>query len=105
MREFVRAVLTAKPIICLLEPEAKHGGMDKGQIRAELLQNSVPCEKKGESYPNKYSMWGIAAEVESLGYHLPAGQKLFDALFADEAIEWIRIGGFQVCAGQSANLQ
>lgn len=95
MRELLRAVVTAKPIVALLELEAKHGGMTTDEIRAALLENDAPYEKNGTLHPNKYAMWGLAAEVESWGYRLPTGEQLFDALFASEAVEWNRIGCFQ----------
>jgi hypothetical protein len=81
--------------MALLELEEKHGGMSRQQIRAKLLHADEPCEKHGTLYPNKYAIWGLAAEVQSWGYALPTGQQLFDALFADMPIEWNRIGAFQ----------
>jgi hypothetical protein len=95
MREILRAVVTKKPIIALLELEEKHGGMSRHQIHAKLHENNEPCAKYDTLYPNKYAMWGLAAEVQSWGYALPTGQQLFDALFANEVVEWNRIGAFQ----------
>jgi hypothetical protein len=88
-------VVTKKQVIALLELEEKHGGMARDEIRAKLREDDEPCEKHGTQYPNKYAMWGLAAEVQSWGYALPTGQQLFDALFADMPIEWNRIGAFQ----------
>jgi len=95
MREILRAKVTKKQVIALLELEEKHGGMARDEIRAKLREDDEPCEKHGTQYPNKYTMWGLAAEVQSWGYALPTGQQLFDALFAHMPIEWNRIGAFQ----------
>lgn len=84
MREMLRAVVTMKPMIALVELDKDHGGMSFDEIRAKLLEADAPCEKSGTQHPNKYAMWGIASEVESWGYHLPTGGELFDALFATE---------------------
>jgi hypothetical protein len=95
VRELLRAVVTKKPIIALLELDEKHDGFDVHQIRAKLLEGDSPCYEHGVQYPNKYAMWGLAAEVKSWGYALPTGEQLFGTLFANEAIEWNRIGAFQ----------
>ena len=39
--------------------------------------------------------WGLLDKITSWGWQLPIAQRLYDALFADEAIEWNRIGAFQ----------
>ena len=84
MREILRAVVTGKPIVALLEPEAKHGGLTQEQIRAQLIE--------ADGY---YMAWGLAEEVASWGYEIPTPDKMYDALFAREPIEWNRIGAFQ----------
>ena len=81
MREILRAVVTGKPIVALLEPEAKHGGLKQEEIRAQLLEAD-----------GNYVKWGLAKEVESWGFVTPTAAVLFAALFAREPIEWNRIG-------------
>jgi hypothetical protein len=95
LRELVRAVATCKPIISLLELEAKHGGMTTQQIKAALEAADAPCEKNGTRYESKYAMWGLAAEVRSWGYEMPTAVQLYEAILQDPAIEWARIGAFQ----------
>jgi hypothetical protein len=56
MRELLRAAVTRKPIVAMLEPEASKGGMSREEIRAKLLEADEPCEKHGAQYPNKYVM-------------------------------------------------
>ena len=84
MREVLRAVATKKPIIALLEPEAKHGALSHDEIRAHLIEAG-----------GYYERWGLAAEVKSWGYALPNADEIHDALFANEPIEWNRIGHYQ----------
>lgn len=81
MREVIRAVVTGKPIVALLEPEAKHGGLTDEDIRQQLDQAG-----------DKYAKWGLDKEVESWGYKLPTADDLYTSLFAKAPIEWNRIG-------------
>ena len=81
MRELLRAMVTGKPIVTLLEPEAKHGGLTNKEVRQQLDQAS-----------GKYVNWGLDKEVERWGYELPTADDLYTALFAKEPIEWNRIG-------------
>lgn len=98
MRELARAKVTGKPIVALIEPEAKQGGMEPDEIRGQLQAADAPCEKQGIVFPSKYVMWGLTAEVESWGYHLPSGEQLFQTLFAADPIEWNTISAFQASA-------
>ena len=41
MRELLRAAVTEKPVIALLELEAKHGGIDRSKV-LELLREADP---------------------------------------------------------------
>lgn len=84
MRELLRAAVTSKPIVALLEPEAKHGGLTDEQIHAQL--------READGY---YEAWGLSAEVESWGYALPDAEALHASLFTREPIEWNRVGFFQ----------
>ena len=88
MRELLRAVTTGKPIITLLEPETKRGGMTMAEISAALLDADAPTT---------YSQWGLTAEVKSWGYHFPTGEQLNQSISSADAIEWNRIGFFQAC--------
>ena len=81
MREILRARVTGKPIVTLLEPEAKHGGLTDKEIHQQLDQASA-----------KYNNWGLDKEVERWGYELPTADDLYTELFAKEPIEWNRIG-------------
>lgn len=82
MRELLRAVISKKPIICLLEPEGKRGGLTSDQILRRL--------KEAE---HRYASWGLTDEVETwtreegLG-PLPSPEELHQDLFADSPIEW-----------------
>lgn len=77
MRELTTAVRMHKPLIALLEPDAKRGGLSIDQIRTQLVEAE-------QSYP----IWGFDALA-------PRGSAMFEALFAREPIEWNRIGEFQ----------
>ena len=95
MRELLRAAVTGKPIIAMLEPEAKHGGLTEEEIRQQLSDADLPCEKQGTKFRNMYEMWGLRDEVHSWGYKMPSADDLCQALFASDLIEWARIGAFQ----------
>ena len=56
MRELLRAVLTGKPMVAMLEPEAKHGALSPDEIRAQLDEADAPSEKNGVQFPSKYAM-------------------------------------------------
>lgn len=84
-RELLRAVLRGKPLIALIEPEARHGAFTIEEIRETLSDDAWA-----------YS-WGLEGEMAALGYDkMPTGQELVDALFADYPIEWNRFSAFQV---------
>lgn len=95
MREILRAVVTRKPILPLLELETSHGGLTKEEVLDFLRDADRPCEKRKGHYSSKYEMWGLDKEVASWGYDLPSGDELYRALFASIPIEWNRIGAFQ----------
>ena len=96
MRELLRAVVTKKRILTLLELDAKHGGLTQDTIRVQLNAASAPCSKGDSEYASMYHMRGLTSEVERWGYFMPSAEKLLAAMFASEPIEWNRIGFFQV---------
>jgi hypothetical protein len=96
MRELLRAVVTGKPIVALLEPEKRKGGLTQDDILEQLQQAARPCKQNGVAYYNMYAFWGLADELVQWGHALPSVDDLHAALFAREPIEWIRIGAFQV---------
>ena len=53
MREILRAVVTGKPMVALLEPEASHGGMTQEQIYEQLVNADAPCERWHPSKPKR----------------------------------------------------
>jgi hypothetical protein len=83
MRELMRALQLGKPIIALLEPDRKHGGLGSEQVRRQLW------EAEG-----LYASWGLEAEMIDWGFERPDPDALHASLFA-EPIEWNRIGAFQ----------
>ena len=88
MRELVRAVLKSKPIICMLEPEERHGRLTPEEILQQLRLAEA-----------RYDEWGLSEEVRQ--WHaegldpMPTADALYAALFAEDAVEWARIGHFQ----------
>ena len=91
MRELLRAVVTRKPILALLEPERNKGGLSREEIRQQLADAAASAA----GAPSPYAKWGLDAEVESWGYAMPSAEELYGALFAAEPLEWNRIGVFQ----------
>ena len=77
MREIISCFAKGKAIIALLEPETNHGGLTPEMIKAQLI-----------AAEDSYAKWGFASDS-------PRADALLDALFADEPIEWNRIGAFQ----------
>lgn len=88
MRELLRAVMTLKPIITIVEPEKKHGALTYQDVCKEL-QNAV----------GMLDEWGLAADIqlwqqeEGLG-SAPTAEQLVDALFTKDdvlVLEWNRV--------------
>ena len=72
-------MLRSKPLIALLEPEARNGALSESEIRTTLSDAWV-------------SNFGLEGEMASLGYAtLPAGADIFNALFSQEPVEWNRL--------------
>ena len=78
-RELVSSTTKDKPIIALVDLDATRGGLSFAEIHVQLL--------KAE---DSYTKWGFDLQTT------PDCQKLHDHLFASVAIEWNRIGHFQV---------
>ena len=95
MREFLRAVVTGKPMVTLMESEAKKGGLTQNRVLQQLCEAAAPCKKNDKAYPSKYAMWGLTKEMVSWGYEMPSAGALHASLFNQEPIEWNRIGAFQ----------
>lgn len=86
MRELLRALYNGKPLIALLEPEARRGGMTRDEVSKALRE----VHDEGS-----YAKWGLDAELQQWGMQPPT--HLYNIIFADTPIEWNRIGAFQVC--------
>ena len=77
MRELLRAIFDKKPILTLVEPEARKGGLTREQVWQQLQAANA-----------KYAGWGLADEMEAWGFPQPSVQQLFDTLFgAAEPVE------------------
>lgn len=70
MQELVSAVVQKTPIVALIEPETKRGGLCCEEVRKKLL-----------AADDLYDKWGF-------NHHGPRGQQLYEALFEGEPIEW-----------------
>ncbi len=67
----------AKTILALMEPDVSRGGLTKQQVKEQLLEADA-----------NYVKWGFVDDGAR-------GDSLYAALFADEPVEWNRIGLFQ----------
>jgi|EP00966_Prymnesium_polylepis_P130731 hypothetical protein len=77
MIELRACVKMGKLIIPLVDPDASKGGLTKLQVREHLANAEANFEKWS------FADDGLSAEV------------LYTALFANQPIEWNRIGAFQ----------
>jgi len=84
MRELLRAFFQKKPILTLLDPEAKHGGMTTKEVLEAI--------NRADAY---YDAWGLAAEMAEWGMPHQSPDYLFNFLFAEDSVEWNRIGVYQ----------
>ena len=104
MRELLRAVLTSKELVVLLEPDAKHGGLSPEQLRVDL-------DAAGQMYrvcwananlSDEVAVWlaegQLSEEGRGLATRLGQGEAiatvLHSALFGCPCIEWNRIPAF-----------
>ena len=86
IRELIATAKKNKPVITLIEPD-KSRGLSVQQVHEQILQAAEHCKD-----------WGIDDAA-------PHGQSLIDHVFANEPIEWNRIGHFQVvCKCRSAEV-
>ena len=83
VRELRHATAKRKPLIALLEVEAKHGGVSQPQMCEQLMAAEA-----------RFPFWGLPERGSAAGT-APGGVALATALFASEPIEWARIGAFQ----------
>ena len=95
MRELLRAVVTDKPMVTLVESEVAKGGLTKEHVLQKLVDAAAPCEKNGVPFSSMYAMWKLTKEMTEWGYEMPSADVLYAALFDKELIEWNRIGAFQ----------
>ena len=79
MRELVSSTIKQKPIIALIDPDASRGGLSLVEVQARLTEADALYEK-----------WGFNIDAGALD-----GKALSDHLFAQEPVEWNRIGHFQ----------
>jgi len=93
IREFVATVAMKKPIIALIDPEVSHGGLSIQEVRTQLTEtDEIAITKWG--FKEHQDHRRTVLEWHGV-YEWPGSQKLYDALFANETIEWNRIGIFQ----------
>ncbi len=85
LRELLRALFDKKPILALTEPEAKKGGLTTEEVRAHLEEAEANFEYYGLA--DNMSQWGFVPP--------PTATDMLNALYADEVVEWNRIGLFQ----------
>jgi hypothetical protein len=82
MRELLHAVIMKKPIVALFEPDAhRKGGLTQEQFRQELMDAHAKC-----------ATWGLEAEIQGCKLAMPTAADLCGAVFANEPIEWSRVG-------------
>ena len=82
MRELLRAAVTGKPLVIMLESEVKHGGLSETEVRNQLTEASTPYTKGDCTYTSMYQMWGLDTEVTSWGFETPLPNVLSAMLFA-----------------------
>jgi hypothetical protein len=87
IRELVATVYKSKKIIPLIDLDQSRGGMTTEQVHDQLLDADNAFEKWGFQCPQ-------TRKRKSLEWHgpyvWPSGQSLYNALFANESIEWNR---------------
>jgi hypothetical protein len=76
MIELRSSVVKKKPILALVDSDASRGGLTQDLVRLQLLE----AEKS-------YTKWSFDDD--------PRAEELFATLFADEPVEWNRLGVFQ----------
>ena len=102
MRELLRAVWRRKPIITVLEPDVRKGGMTKDRIEAQLRAGCPATEQADDS--ERFRNWRLRYEMEKwpmegmqLGAseecleRLPTADDVLKHLFKAEPLEWNRV--------------
>ena len=84
MRELLRSLYNQKPVIVVIEMEAKYGSLTSARVREQL-----------EAVASRYEGWGLAQEMNEWGFPIPNTDTLHNYIFGNEPIEWNRIGAFQ----------
>jgi hypothetical protein len=84
MRELLRALYNQKPIISVIETEAKYGGLTRNLVREQL-----------DAVSRRYDGWGLTREMSEWGFPIPSTDALMEYVYGKETIEWNRIGAFQ----------
>ena len=105
MRELLRAVMKGKPIVALVEPEQKHGGMTRQEVQQELREaDGKYCARWGDAnLSDEVRDWlandELSDDGKDLASALVAGKSIGDALdraiFVEGEIEWNRLSAFQ----------
>ena len=78
MRELRSCTQKGKPMIAVLDPDSSNSALSLDEVKGELIVAN-----------GNYDKWGFAGDGG------PDGESCTQALFADEPIEWNRIGAFQ----------
>ena len=98
-RELFRAVLQGKPLIALLEPDERRGGLSRQAIAHLLISARFPIVGASSSSPETHTwtaQWALDGEVLEWGFPAtPTGEQILSALFMDPPIEWNRLSAFQ----------
>lgn len=105
MRELLRGMARAKPLITLVESEEKHGAMTREEVQQALQQaDSKYAMRWGDAYLGAEVKTWLEERLTPKGQQLceaidrgePVAPALESALFGGkDPIEWIRIGAFQ----------
>ena len=97
-RELFRAWLQKKPLIALLEPDARRGGLSRQAVEHLLVSARFPLVGASSSpaIHTWAAQWALDGEVAEWGFPAtPTGEQILAALFADPPIEWNRLSAFQ----------
>jgi len=97
LRELRSAVLSKKPLIALMEPEADHGWLTMTQVRMQLLLGTHDAHLAWPWVGNQ-TVITLQTSYEKWGFGWPPTPKpadLHSELFKEEAIEWNRLSVMQ----------
>jgi len=88
MRELLRATWGAKPIIALMEPEARRGGLSRQEV----------CDLIHDAEATLFDQWALGSAVSTWGVGaggIVHADTICNALFSQAHLEWNRLGSFQ----------